>query len=75
MPYKDAEKQREWQRENRELTAAKRKHRREYERERKNKKRIEAYMLLPEPERSRKLEANEYRRSLSLRWQTRGYTN
>jgi|SanBayMetagenome_1026888.scaffolds.fasta_scaffold123229_2 hypothetical protein len=75
MPYKDADKQREWQRENRELTAAKRKHRREYERERKNKKRIEAYMLLPEPERSRKLEANEYRRSLSLRWQTRSYTN
>lgn len=75
MPYKDADKQREWQRENRELTAAKRKHRREYERERKNKKRVEAYMLLPEPERSRKLEANEYRRSLSLRWQTRSYTN
>jgi hypothetical protein len=75
MPYKDADKQREWQRENRELTAAKRKHRREYERERKNRKRIEAYMLLPEPERSRKLEANEYRRSLSLRWQTRSYTN
>jgi hypothetical protein len=75
MPYKDAVKQREWQRENREFTAAKRKHRREYERERKNRKRIEAYMLLPEPERSRKLEANEYRRSLGLRWQTRSYTN
>jgi hypothetical protein len=67
--------QRAWQRENRELTADKRKHRREYERERKNRKRVEAYMLLPEPERSRKLEANEYRRSLGLRWQTRGYTN
>jgi hypothetical protein len=75
MPYKDPVKQREWQRENRESTAAKRKHRREYERERKNKQRIESYMLLPEPERTLKLEANEYRRSLGLRWQTRSYTN
>lgn len=75
MPYKDPEMQRQWQRENRELTAAKRKHRREYERERKNRKRIEQYMLLPEPERSRKLESNAYRRSLKLRWQTRSYTN
>jgi hypothetical protein len=75
MPYKDPAKQREWQRENRESTAAKRKRRREYERERKNKQRIESYMLLPEPERTLKLEANEYRRSLGLRWQTRGYTN
>ena len=75
MPYKDPVKQREWQRANRESTAAKRKKRREYERERKNQQRIDAYMLLPEPERSRKLEANEYRRSLGLRWQTRSYSN
>ena len=75
MPYKDPVKQREWQRENRENTAAKRKRRREYERERKNQQRIDAYMLLPEPERSRKLEANAYRRSLGLRWQTRSCSN
>jgi hypothetical protein len=75
VPYKDPEMQRQWQRENREGTAAKRKRRREYERERKNRKRIESYMLLPEPERSRKLAANEYRRSLNLRWQSRSYTN
>jgi hypothetical protein len=42
--------------------------RKDYERERKNRKRIEAYMLLPEPERSRKLEANARRRAYQMRW-------
>jgi len=42
--------------------------RKDYERERKNRKRIEAYMLLSEPERSRKLEANARRRAYQMRW-------
>ena len=42
--------------------------RKEYERERKNRKRIEAYNLLPEPERTRRLEANLRRRSYQMRW-------
>ena len=44
--------------------------RKDYERERKNKKRIAQYMLLPEPERSRKLAANARRRSHQMRWTT-----
>jgi hypothetical protein len=68
LPYKDAEMQREWQRIHREDTRAKRERRREYERERKNRKRVALYELLPEPERSRKLEANERRRSYGMRW-------
>jgi hypothetical protein len=68
LPYKDAEMQREWQRCHREDTRAKRERRREYERERKNRQRVALYELLPEPERSRKLDANERRRSLGLRW-------
>jgi hypothetical protein len=75
MPYKDPAKHRQWQRDNRENTDAKRERRRAYERERKNKKRIAQYMLLPEPERSRKLQANAYRRSLRLRWKERTYIN
>ena len=42
--------------------------RKEYERERKNRKRLEAYNLLPEPERTRRLEANLRRRSHQMRW-------
>lgn len=42
--------------------------RKDYERERKNRKRLEAYNLLPEPERTRKLLANEARRSYKMRW-------
>ena len=68
LPYKDAEMQREWQRCHREDTRAKREWRREYERERKNAKRVALYELLPEPERSRRLVANARRRSLGLRW-------
>lgn len=68
MPYKNYSDHREWQRSHREDTKAKREWRREYERERKNAKRVASYLLLPEPERSRKLEANEKRRSLGLRW-------
>lgn len=75
MAGRDLDKHRKWQRENRENTPEKRRHRREYERERKNRQRVAQYMLLPEPERTRKLEANAYRRSLNLRWQTRSYTN
>jgi hypothetical protein len=55
MPYKDKEKQNEWQRENRENTFSKKLRRREYERERKRRKRLEQINLLPEPERSKKL--------------------
>lgn len=68
VPYKNFSDRREWQRCHREDTRAKREWRREYERERKNAKRVASYMLLPEPERSRRLEANERRRSLGLRW-------
>ena len=68
LPYKDAEMQREWQRCHREDTRAKRERRREYERERKNRQRVALYELLPEPERSRKLEANARRRSYGMRW-------
>lgn len=68
MPYKNISDHREWQRCHREDTKAKRDRRREYERERKNRKRVEGYMLLPEPERSAKLLANERRRSYRLRW-------
>ncbi len=42
--------------------------RKDYERERKNRKRVEAYNLLPEPERTRKLQANEARRAHKMRW-------
>lgn len=68
MPYRNISDHREWQRCHREDTRAKRERRREYERERKNRQRVASYVLLPEPERSRKLEANERRRSLGLRW-------
>ena len=68
MPYKDIADHREWQRIHREDTRAKREWRREYERERKNRQRIALYESLPEPERSRKLEANALRRSYGLRW-------
>ena len=44
--------------------------RKDYERERKNRKRIAQYMLLPEPERSRRLAANARRRSYQMRWTT-----
>lgn len=68
MPYKNISDHREWQRCHREGTRAKRDRRREYERERKNAKRVALYELLPEPERSRRLEANARRRGLGLRW-------
>ena len=42
--------------------------RKDYERERKNRKRVEAYNALPEPERSKKLQANARRRSYQMRW-------
>jgi hypothetical protein len=42
--------------------------RKDYERERKNRKRVEAYNLLPEPERTRKLQSNEARRAYEMRW-------
>ena len=42
--------------------------RKDYERERKNRKSIEAYMQLPEPERSKRLEANSRRRAYQMRW-------
>lgn len=38
-----------------------------YERERKNRKRVEAYSRLREPERSRKLATNALRRSYKMR--------
>ena len=68
MPYKNISDHREWQRCHREDTKAKRERRREYERERKNRQRVVLYESLPEPERSRKLEANERRRSYRMRW-------
>ena len=68
VPYKNAEDKREWDRCHREDTLAKRLKRREYERERKNRLRVASYLLLPEPEKSRKLEANAQRRALCLRW-------
>lgn len=68
VPFKDPVVRREWERATRENTRAKVEWRREYERERKNRKRVEGYMLLPEPERSAKLLANERRRSYRLRW-------
>lgn len=68
MPYRNISDHREWQRCHREDTKAKRDRRREYERERKNRQRVALYELLPEPERSHKLEANARRRSLGLRW-------
>jgi hypothetical protein len=66
MPYKDKSKHLEWQRENRENTFAKKLRRREYERERKRRKRLEQINLLPEPERSKKLSKlrGPYARSL-----------
>jgi hypothetical protein len=42
--------------------------RKDYERERKNRKRIAKYMLLPEPLRTQKLAANARRRSYGMRW-------
>ena len=68
MPYKNIADHREWQRCHREDTRAKRERRREYERERKNRQRVALYESLPEPERSRKLEANARRRAFGLRW-------
>ena len=68
VPYKNIEDKREWDRCHREDTIAKRLRRREYERERKNRLRVASYLLLPEPEKSRKLEANAQRRALCLRW-------
>ena len=68
VPYKNAEDKREWDRCHREDTLAKRLRRREYERERKNRLRVASYLMLPEPEKSRKLEANAQRRALCLRW-------
>lgn len=68
MPFKDPEKRREYQREQ-----SKRRYgpeRKEYERERKNRKRIAFYMTLPEPEQSRRLEANARRRAHQMRWTT-----
>ena len=44
--------------------------RKDYERERKNKKRIAQYLLLPEPLRTQKLEANARRRAYKMRWIT-----
>lgn len=72
MPYKNPESRREWQRTHREDTAEKKAHRREYERERKNRKRVEAILQLPEPERSRRLEQNALRRARKLRWSSTG---
>lgn len=68
MPYKNVEDKREWDRCHRGDTKAKRDRRRDYERERKNRKRVALYELLPEPERSRKLELNARRRSYGMRW-------
>lgn len=42
--------------------------RKAYERERKNKKRVEKIMQLPEPERTRRLESNSRRRAYEMRW-------
>ena len=72
MPYKNPEARREWQRTHREDTAEKKANRREYERERKNRKRVEAILQLPEPERSRRLEQNALRRARRLRWSSTG---
>lgn len=42
--------------------------RKAYERERKNKKRVEKIMQLPEPERTRRLKSNAARRAYEMRW-------
>ena len=42
--------------------------RKDYERERKNAKRVALYRLLPEPERSRRLASNAQRRACHMRW-------
>jgi hypothetical protein len=42
--------------------------RKAYERERKNKKRLEKINQLPEPERTRRLESNARRRAYQMRW-------
>lgn len=66
MPFKDPERAREYRREQ-----SRRRYgpeRKVYERERKNRKRVEAYMQLPEPERSRRLEANARRRAYQMTW-------
>jgi hypothetical protein len=68
VPFRNPYDRREWKRCTRENTRAKVECRREYERERKNRKRVALYELLPEPERSAKLLANERRRSYRLRW-------
>lgn len=66
MPFKDPERAREYRKEqSRKRYGPARK---TYERERKNRKRVEAYMQLPEPERSRRLEANAMRRAYQMRW-------
>jgi hypothetical protein len=71
MPFKDPERAREYGREqSRRRNGPERK---EYERERKNRKRVEQYMLLPEPERTRKLESNARRRAYKLRWKVDKY--
>ena len=72
MPYRDREAHREWQRCHREDTPEKKAHRREYERERKNRKRVEIILQLPEPERSKRLEQNLLRRARHLRWSATG---
>lgn len=66
MPFKDSEKRREYQRLNyhKRQTAE----RRAYERERRNRKRLEQYMALPEPLRTQKLESNARRRAYKMRW-------
>jgi hypothetical protein len=71
MPFADPERAREYRKEQ-----SRRRYgpeRKEYERERKNRKRIEGYMLLPEPERTKKLEANARRRAYGLRWTVEKY--
>jgi hypothetical protein len=42
--------------------------RKAYERERKNRKRVEKINQLPEPERTRRLKSNAARRAYQMRW-------
>jgi hypothetical protein len=42
--------------------------RKAYERERKNRKRVEKINQLPEPERTRRLKSNAARRAYEMRW-------
>ena len=66
MPYKDPDQARQWRRDNQHKRNTQA--RKDYERERKNRKRVESYMLLPEPERTQKLSANARRRAYQMRW-------